>query len=199
MKQCRNSKCDCGSDKKYKNCCANNKQSIIYSNSSIDWHNAMMTKSVEDIVKEYINFPILPTNKEITISKICVYNWDPLTRRALDLIKYNVFTSINSIDFPIGFNEKTEYMPDEYVSPVIIIDKNNIKYKVDCLYWFPLIDVHDGIIIKQGIINKKVFPYTVFIDENVIDVKTQKPTNKWILSLLNLVGYDILMNLRDQE
>jgi len=38
--------------------------------------------TVENVVKEYINLPFLPINKEIIIGKIGVYNHDTLKRES---------------------------------------------------------------------------------------------------------------------
>lgn len=169
---------------------------IIPSSSSISESSRILKIHVTDLVKQYIDLPLLPTNKEINIDKIGVYNWDTCKRKPKDLIMYSIFTDNNPDEFPLGTNPSLDYMPNDYVSPVIIVDTNGNKYRTKDLYWFPLIDVSDGIILKQSITGKKIFPQKVFIDEDVI--KNGNPSNKWIPTLLNLVGYDTLKNMRQQ-
>ena len=67
-------------------------------------------------------------------------------------------------------------MPDEYISPVVIIDTHGNKFKVNYLYWFPLTDIHDCILIS--VINIKLLPMKIFID---IDYQ-------WLKTLFNILN-----------
>jgi hypothetical protein len=201
-KQKANDMCSCGSGKKYKKCCKfYNELKTIQSVSMKTESNRCSGKTEFDIVEEYIKLPRLPTNSEINIDKIGIYNYDSNGRKSADFIKYSTFTSINPTEYQVGKNPSLDYMPDEYVSPVIIINTDGIKYKVDDFLWFPLSDIHDGILIKQGITCKKIFPTKIFIDE-IVEKTIKGITNKsckWIITLQNLVGFDILNKLPPQK
>lgn len=159
----------------------------------------LSTLSPNQIVKDYDNFEELPTNKEIIIDKIAVINWNPHTRSNISIgIKYKLFTELDPEKYPIGKNPQVDYMPDEEVSPVIIIDISGKKYKTDMIFWFPLIDVHDGIIFKQSITGERIFPQKIFIDKNSND-ENGNVKNIWVSKLLRLVGHDIISNLGNQN
>ncbi len=171
---------------------------IILSTSSTNEMNRIQNAGVYNLIKEYIELPLLPVNKEITIDKIGVYNWDSIKRKSRDGIKYQILTLLNPLEYPEGKNPQLDYMPDEFVSPVVIIDINGNKFRTKDLFWFPLIDISDGILIKQARTKKKIFPQKIFIDE---DGKNENGmmANKWISILFNLVGHDILEKLRNQS
>ena len=57
-----------------------------------------------ELVKEYINLPYLPTEKEIIIDKIGIYNRNPLTRCYGNYIKYGMFTLIDNDEYKVGTN-----------------------------------------------------------------------------------------------
>jgi len=198
IKQKPNNICICGSGFKFKKCCGNiNKVKIIASSLAIDENNRLSNIQGIEFVQEYINLPYLPTNKEITIKQIGIYNWDTLKRCPKQFINYGIFTKINENEYPKGTNLTLDYMEDDYISPVIIIDNDNNKYKVKYILWIPLIDIHDGIIYKQYIIHKKILPYKIFIDDDKI-LLTGGIKNKWITELFNLIGTDILNKLKEQ-
>ena len=176
----------------------NEKMKIGFSDMVKVENTRLSTLSPKQIVKEYIDLEELPINKEINIDKIAVMNWDPRTRSNTSMgIKYSLFTELNSEKYPKGDNPQLDYMPDEEVSPIIIIDTEGNKYKIDDLFWFPLIDIHDGIVLKQRISNVRVFPQKILIDKNVDE--NGGVTNTWINKLLRLVGYDIINMLNAQN
>lgn len=111
-----------------------------------------------------------------------MYNHDPLKRESKNLIKYGDFTKFDSVNYPKGSNPNRDYMPDENISPVVIIDTNGNKFKINYLYWFPLTDIHDCILIEQGLTNIKLLPMKVFID---IDYQ-------WLKTLFNIIDQKIL-------
>ena len=76
-------------------------------------------------------------------------------------------------------------MPNDNVSPVVIIDDIGNKYKVNYLLWFPLSDIQNDILYKQSTAGVRVFPVKTTIDED----------HQWITTLMNLVG----RNRRDNE
>ena len=138
----------------------------------------MLNTPIFNLIKEYCNLPLLPTNQEITIKKIGVYSYSPLTKETGNHIQYSMLTSENPNEFPVGFDA------DECVSPVVIIDNDDRRYRVNYILWFPLTDIHDKIVRKQAITHLKIFPHKIFIDEGI---KVQKGTSyKWIPELFNL-------------
>jgi len=157
----------------------------------IDNINNIKEGSTFHIIKEYIELPSLPTNKEINIRSIGVYNWNPRERKTLKLFKYSTFTFIDSLEYPKGDNCLLDYMPDDYVCPVMIIDTNGNKYKTKPIFWLPLIDISDGALIKHIIVGTKVFPQRVFIDDNITDLFS----SKWIQHLIEVVGQNIIDQL----
>lgn len=131
-----------------------------------------------DFVFEYCALPLLPTNQEITIKKIGVYNYHPMLKRTNTAFKYSMFSNESGHDFPIGKNPKYDYMPNDYVTPVIIIDNNNNTYRTNYHFWKILADIFSRIVNKQYITGRKVLPFTVFIDEGL--------TNQWLAKLYNI-------------
>jgi len=77
-KQKRNDLCRCGSNKKYKKCCLIIYQSPMYKQK------LNLGRSGYDVVKKYVELPILPRGIEITIGSIGVLNWDSDERRPCD-------------------------------------------------------------------------------------------------------------------
>ncbi len=155
---------------------------LLFSLYALNENIRISSMCVDDIVKEYINLQILPINNKITINKIGVYNRDFFKRESKNLIKYENFTKFDSTNYPKGSNPYMDYMPDENISPVVIIDTNGNKFKVNYLYWLQLIDIHDYILIQQGLTNIKLLPMEVFIDVN----------NKWLKTLFNIIDKNIL-------
>ena len=143
-----------------------------------------------DFVEKYINLPILPTNTEICIANIEIYNFDYQKRDSHDLIKYSTFTSKNPVEYTEGKNKELDYMPNDYVSPVVIIDNNGIQYKVNDLLWFQLSEAYICILMQQYRNNNVILPKKIYIDEFVekdvvIRNKTYKnvKTCDWIYGL----------------
>ena len=140
-------------------------------------------KTPLNIVKEYIGYPELPINKEMYVYKMGVYNWNPNERISLEGIYYHELTSIDSAKFP---EENQCYLPNDFISPVIIIDTDGIKYRTDYKHWRVLIDISDGIILKQSLTNRQNRPLKIFVDGE----------NKWISQLFYLVGHDVINKLK---
>lgn len=164
---------------------------IIPSQSSISESQRLQKLPSSDIAREYCNLPLLPTNQDITIAKIGVLNWNPITRSANKTLTYRMFSDIDNIAFPVGNEPQYDYMPDEAVSPVTIQDINGVIYKVPMILWFLLGDISGGIILKQGHTFKKVLPFSVFIEENYgLQMKTKK--QNWICKLMNFVGVEYI-------
>ena len=140
-----------------------------------------------NIIKYYVELPLLPINEKINIAKIVVLNWNSIERQSNNMLTYGMLTHMNPIDFPVGKTE-LDYMSDENISPVIIEDTSGIKYRTSYLFWFPLIDIFDGILAKQFITKQKVFPKQIFVDTDT----------QYMVELLNLVGVKILSLLKPQ-
>lgn len=107
-------------------------------------------------------------------------------------MNYRLFTEINPSEYPECKNHQIEYRPDEPVSPVVIIDSEGNKYRTHMIHWFLLTDIHDGIILKQSLVRRKILPFAVFIDEN----KSIPLAGKWIVEIMNLVGIQIISKLK---
>ena len=157
------------------------KTTIIQLSQAAAEENNNLSKAVEnntmrDMVTDYCALPLLPTNKEVTIRTIGVYNFDPIRLKTNTYMKYSWFSDESITDFPLGENSDLDYMPDDYVAPVVIIDINNNRYRTDYRFWFPLSRIQSKVLKTQGLEGKLVFPMTLFIDEGL------KP--KWLLQLL---------------
>jgi hypothetical protein len=166
-------------------------KTILSYDANIENERIKNMESPEALVRDYIALPLLPVNKYITIAKLGIYNWE--NGRSGNLLKYQMFTNIDRTEFPEGKNPQLDYMPNEGVSPVVIIDITNKKYRVADLFWFKLSDIYEGLMLKQRKTNKKVFPLKIFIDENIIDKKSGFVSNKWLSTLTNAVGIDFIL------
>ena len=83
---------------------------------------------------------------------------------------------------PCGDRCQDYYMPDEYVSPVILkIDGEN--YKTPMMTWYPLTDCSDAIRIKHHITNNSTYP---------IHIKSGKQA---IAQIMNAIGIKYINNL----
>ena len=144
-----------------------------------------------DFAKEYIKLPILPTNTEICIDRIEVYNFNYQKNDSHNLIKYSTFTSIDPVEYTEGKNKEMDYMPNDYVSPIIIVDSNDKAYKVNDLLWFPLSEIEVALTIKQYKYGNKILPKKIYIDEFIEkDVIIKNKTYKnvkccdWVYNIL---------------
>jgi hypothetical protein len=144
----------------------------------------MSKKTEHEMVEDYTKLPSLPMDSEVNIDKLGIFNYYSSGRQIGNLMTYSTFTSIDPVEYPVGTDPKLHYMPGEHVAPVIIINTDGIKYKINMLYWFPLIDLHDCIIIKQRVTGERFFP------KKIITEKTGSK-NPWISVLLSCVGKKI--------
>jgi len=163
-KQKRNDLCRCGSNKKYKKCCLIIYQSPMYKQK------LNLGRSGYDVVKKYVELPILPRGIEITIGSIGVLNWDSDERRPCDELTYGLFTQLKPIEFP----KQTQ---DEFVSPVVITDVDQKRFRIEKLFWMSLIDIFDAIMTMQEMTGDKLFPQKIFIDNR----------NEWMSELMYMV------------
>ena len=102
-------------------------------------------------------------------------------------MRYSTFSKMKPLEYPEGVNEDIDYMPEDCVAPVIIVDTHGVVCRTSHELWGILSNIHDGIIIKQGMNGNKIFPNTLFIDHR----------NHWVCDLLNVVGRDLLQRLSD--
>ena len=73
---------------------------------------------------------------------------------------YKEFTKRDSINYHEGIDPYNEYMPEEFVTPVLIrID--GVTYRTSCLPWFALTDRSDAIKLKQYERKQEVYPIYV--------------------------------------
>ena len=103
-------------------------------------------------------------DKDMWIEAIAVLNhvvkFEPFRRYDNDLFKDKQFTEADPVEFPVGENPQMDYMPDEYVAPVMVkID--GVTHRASDLTWFPLTDCADAIKLKQHETNQKVYPIFV--------------------------------------
>ncbi len=157
------------------------KTTVIQLSQAAEEENAKLFKAIENntmrnVVTDYCALPLLPTNKEVTIRTIGVYNFDPIHLTPHSYIKYSWFSEESITDFPLGEHPILDYKPDDYVAPVVIIDINNNKYRTHYHFWFPLGRIQSRIMKMQSLEGKRVFPLKLFIDEGL------KP--QWLLQLL---------------
>ena len=108
-----------------------------------------------------------------------------------NLIKYSTFTSIDPVEYTEGKNKEMDYMPNDYVSPIIIVDSNDKAYKVNDLLWFPLSEIEVALTIKQYKYGNKILPKKIYIDEFIEkDVIIKNKTYKnvkccdWVYNIL---------------
>lgn len=150
----------------------------------------MNNLSAQELVQEYVSLPLLPVGVNIQIDCITVWFWDSIKRKSLPRVSYGLFTAKNPDEFPVARDVRYEYAADEQISPVIIKDVDGHKYRVPQLLWFPLIDIYDAIIRKQGKTFKRVLPCSVFID----NLQSNNPM-QWMAQLANHVGYKYIKDL----
>jgi hypothetical protein len=139
-----------------------------------------------DIIKEYISYQSLPTQKEINIFKLGVYNWNQNERISGDSLSYGMFTRTDPIQYP---KHSPFYSQYDSVSPIILIDTDGIKYRIDHIFWRVLTDICDGVMVKQSLTRKSPFPQSIVIDNR----------SEWIEQLFRLVGPDIMIGLKPQN
>ena len=138
----------------------------------------------------YVNLPIFKfENKQdidIQIDSIVVVNHNVEFRNNIifrsdgETWKYKEFTELDPIEYDEGTNPNMDYMPDEYVAPVLV-KVNGITHRASVLTWYPLTDFADTIKWKQHVTNMTTYPIHIekykmpFIEvRKVIDEKYWK-------------------------
>jgi hypothetical protein len=115
----------------------------------------------------YINLPIFNfENKQdidIRIDSIVVLNHNVefynniIFRSDGKNWKYKELTELDPVEYYEGTDPEMEYMPDEYVAPVLV-KVNGITHRASMLMWFPLTDVSDAIKWKHHVTNTTTYP-----------------------------------------
>ena len=123
---------------------------------------------------------IAPLNHKLNIDTYEL--GDVFSREEGNIYKYKDFTEYDDKEYPPGKNSENDYMPDEYVSPVILkIDGE--KYKTPMMTWYPLTGCSDAIRIKHHITNNSTYP---------IHIKSGKQA---IVQIMNAIGIKYIDNL----
>lgn len=148
---------------------------FVPSNASITESARLSTQSEEEIAKEYLSYPELPLNQKLKIDKIGIINFNCVTKETLGQLKYGTFRKINPELFLACKDPEMDFEDHDQVTPAVIISGEQ-KFRVDQLLWFPLSDIMNKIIMKQGRIGRKLLPIEVFIDNR----------NQWMVPLFNL-------------
>lgn len=153
-------------------------------------------EQINKLIKEYIDLPLLPTETEVNLANIIVYNWDTANRKILRGVKYSKLHDLNPTEYP---TENSKYELEDYVTPVKVVDVDKNHYRILPQQWYALIDVHDGIHMRESFYSQKTFPRKLFIDGDKKDPNTGKLSNKWIPELLHIIGNNILGFLPPQQ
>jgi hypothetical protein len=166
---------------KNKNAYKQQEEKVLFCISNKYKNEIINYEPIMNIIEDYTSLPILPTNKEINISKIGIYCWDSIQKESQKIIHYSDFTRILPLEFPV-----IKYLSPEYISPVLLIDTDGKKYRIDKLLWFPLTEIRDSLIknisLEGDITWEHFFPKKIFTDTK----------NKWINELL--FSIDIFKN-----
>ena len=115
----------------------------------------------------YVNLPIFKFENtqdiDIHIESIVVlnhsieYSNNIIFRSDGETWKYKESTELDPIEYYEGTDPEMEYMPDEYVAPVLI-KTNGITHRASMLTWFPLTDCADAIKWKEHVTNTTTYP-----------------------------------------
>ena len=90
------------------------------------------------------------------------------------------FTKHGPVEYEEGTDPKLDYLPDEYIAPVIV-KITGAPYRASVLTWFPLTDCADAIEMK-GYMTSKQATYPVYIEKGKCPMKT----------MMNAVGVKIV-------
>ena len=131
----------------------------------------------------YVNLPIFKfENKQdidIQIDSIVVLNHNVEFRNNIifrsdgETWKYKELTEIDPVDYYEGTDPEMEYMPDEYVAPVLV-KVNGITHRASMLTWFPLTDFATDAAFKIDLINDRLAGKEMYIARHYLKSK------KWI-------------------
>jgi hypothetical protein len=120
------------------------------------------------VVKNYANLPLLPENIEFNISRIQMLNFNKEKNTIGQILNYGMFTSVAPDVFPIATNTLIDYSADECVSPIMIVDCDENRYRISHIYWHSIVSI-------LSTSSDDIFPKKIFIDEKYT----------WINNLIN--------------
>ena len=151
---------------------------------------AVQSKKTPSFPKHYVILSIINSNKQhanILVDAIVVMNHrigfvPNLKRYDMNAFTYKEFTKLDAVEYAAGVDPKLDYMPDEFVAPVLV-KVYGVTCTASCLTWYPLTDCSDAIKLKQHETNQDVYP--IFIE------KRRNP----IPTILNPTGYNYLERL----
>ena len=83
------------------------------------------------IIDTYVHLPIL----QINVKKIGVFNWNPRQGEPGDMMKYSMFSKLKPLDYPAGVNEDVDYMPEDCVATIIIVDTYGVVCRTSHELW----------------------------------------------------------------
>ena len=118
----------------------------------------------------YINLPIFNFESkqdiDIQIDSIVALNHNVeffhnlIFRNDGETWKYKEFTEPDPIEYNEGTDPNMDYMPDEYVAPVLV-KINGVTHRASALTWFPLTDCADATKWKQHVTNTTTYPIQI--------------------------------------
>lgn len=120
-----------------------------------------MRRKTINFVDYYLNLPTLEVNKTYIITHIQIYEWNSSSRCTNSTILWYTFLNHFNAKNSSNIDIVNVYGINEFISPVILIDLNNIKYQVHVKFWSQFQDIFDGMIKKQNDTFGKYLPATV--------------------------------------
>jgi hypothetical protein len=154
------------------------------------------------LVEYYVTLPLIKLekkqDKDMRIDAIVVLNhsveFEPAFRRCDNQeCTYKEFTKLDSVEYEEGTDPMLDYMPDEYVAPVLMrID--GITYRASCLTWFPLTNCVDAIRLRQYEQKRAVYPIYVKAGQCPV-VTITNATGYNYHERLPKIGHSIKLNL----
>jgi hypothetical protein len=118
-------------------------------------------------------------NADMRVDAIVVLNHrvdfvPKLNRYDMNIFTYKEFTKLDAVEYAAGVNPKLDYMPDEFVAPVLV-KVNGVTCRASCLTLYPLADCSDAVKLKQHETYQGVYPR--FIEQGRSPIPTiQNPT-----------------------
>ena len=122
----------------------------------------------------YVNLPIFKfenkQDNDIRLDSIVVldhnveFHNNMVFRSDGETWEYKEFAKLDPIEYYEGTDPEMEYMPDEYVAPVLV-KINGVTYRASMLMWFPLTDVADAIKWKRHETNTSIYPIHIEKDK----------------------------------
>ena len=121
-------------------------------------------------INDYVKLPIMKLeNKQdidISIESIAVLKHRLIIDEGLNTIMrvdgtiwtYKELTKHDPVEYEEGTDPKLDYMPDEYIAPVIV-KINGVSHRASVLTWFPLTDCDDAIEMKGYMLGKHHIQY----------------------------------------